>query len=222
VGLVEDDVAQVAEEALPLGVPGQDVVELVGVGEDDPRHLADAPAARNRRVAVVDGRIGPDARGTLHLPEDLELVVGEGLGGVDEKGRGLAVALEGLEDGQVEAERLARRGGRAEDDVAARAKGLDGLALVAVETDAPGGQIVCDTGGQGLAQLSVLRFPGRQDLHVRDAVPKAGAPFQRFQGACDHGRHSSWSFEKRPASVSRSRRLCSTMGTRGPGFPVCR
>ncbi len=220
VGLVEDDVAKVAEKALPLRVPGKHVVKLVGVCDDDPRHLADAPAARNRRVAVVDGRIGPDARGALHVLEDLELVVRQGLRGVDEKGRGLPVALEGLEDGQVEAEGLPRRGGRAEDDVAPRPQGLDGLALVAVEADVTGVQVVGNAGRERCPQLPVLRLPGRQDLDVGDAVPEAGAHFQRFQGGLDHGCHSSWSFEKRLASVSRSRRLCSTMGTSGPGFPV--
>ena len=220
VGLVEDDVAKVAEKALPLRVPGQHVVKLVGVCDDDPRHLADSPAARNRRVAVVDGRIGPDARGALHVLEDLELVVRQGLRGVDEKGRGLPVALEGLEDGQVEAEGLPRRGGRAEDDVAPRPQGLDGLALVAVEADVTGVQVVGNAGRERFVELSVLRLPGRQDLDVGDAVPEAGTHLERFQGGFDHGCHSSWSFEKRLASVSRSRRLCSTMGTRGPGFPV--
>ena len=220
VGLVEDDVAKVAEKALPLRVPGQHVVKLVGIGDDDPGHLADAPAARNRRVAVVDGRIGPDARGALHVLEDLELVVRQGLRGVDEKGCGLPVALEGLEDGKVKGQGLPRRGGGAEDDVASRPQGLDGLTLVTVETDAPGVQVVRDAGGERRPQLAELRFPGRQDLDVGDAVPEAGAHFQRFQGGLDHGCHSSWSFEKRLASVSRSRRLCSTMGTSGPGLPV--
>jgi len=195
-------------------------MEFVGVGEDDPRDLADAPAARHRRVAVVNGRVGADARDALHLPEDLQLVVGEGLRGVDEKGRGQSVASEGLEDGQVEPERLPRRGRRAEDDVAARAEGLDGPALVAVESDAPGVEVAGEGCRQGLAEFPVFRLPGGQDLDVGDAVAKAGALSQRLQGTLDHGRHSSWSFVKRLASVRRSRRLCSTTGTSGPGFPV--
>ena len=220
VGLVEDDIAQVAEKSLPLRVPGQYMVELVGVGDDDPGHLADAPSARDRRVAVVDGRIGPDARGPLHVLEYLELVVRQGLRGVYEKGRGLPVALESLEDGKVEAEGLPGRGGRAEDDVSSRPQGFDGLALVAVEADVPGVQVVRDAGGKRSPQLAEPGLSGRQDLDVGNAVPEAGARLQRFQGGLDHGRHSSWSFEKRLASVSRSRRLCPTMGTSGPGFPV--
>ena len=220
VGLIEDNVAKVPEKALPLRVPGQYMVKLVGVGDDDPRHLPDSSAPGDGGVAVVDCRIGPDARGPLHVLEDLELVVRQGLRGVDEKSRGLPVALEGLEDGQVKAEGLPRRGGRAEDHVSPRPQGFNGLALVAVEANVPGVQVVRDAGRKGDAQIAVLWLPCRQDFDVGDALPEAGAHLQGFQGGLDHGCHSSWSFENRLASVSRSRRLCSTMGTSGPGFPV--
>ena len=89
VQLVDDDVAQVLEEALPLGVVRQDPgVQHVRVGDHDVPGQAHGPRAATGRVAVVG--VGLDVR-----PQGLDqavqlgvLVLGEGLGGEEVEGPG--------------------------------------------------------------------------------------------------------------------------------------
>ncbi len=105
VALVDDDVAQGAQEGGPARVGREDAaVQHVGVGEDEVGVLADPFALLDRGVAVVDG--GPDGvaeRGREFL-DGAQLVGGEGLGGREVE-RGGAAPVGGL--GAVEE---ARRG----------------------------------------------------------------------------------------------------------------
>ena len=105
VGLVDDDPAEAGEEFAPALVVGQDSdVEHVGVRE----HQVRAPTKRRSilagRVAVVD-RL--PKRREAKLRELARLVLGERLGRVEVKRATRGVATQVVEDGEVEAKRLA-------------------------------------------------------------------------------------------------------------------
>ena len=131
VRLVHDDVAQVREHVAPAVVMRQDAdVEHVRVREDEVRPAADLPAPLARRVAVVDR--GARAR-ELERGERARLILRERLRRVEVERPQLRVARDRVEHGQVERERLPRRGAGRDDDVLAAARGVPGLALVLVE-----------------------------------------------------------------------------------------
>ena len=89
VRLVNDAVTQVAVERSPLEVIGENLVQFVGIGEDDARETADARSLVRRRVAVVDRRMQLKFKSLLKLLEHLELVLGHGLHRVEvERGGG--------------------------------------------------------------------------------------------------------------------------------------
>ena len=84
---------------------GQDPdVKHVGVGQDEVRALTDGGALATRRVAVVDRR--PDQLVEAEAVERASLVLGQRLGWIDVERPGGAVAGEGLQRGELEAERL--------------------------------------------------------------------------------------------------------------------
>ena len=143
VRLVDDDVGEVREHVTPAVVVGQHAdVEHVRVGEDEVRPLADLPAALLLGVAVVDR--GADAR-DAELGERPRLVLGERLRRVEVEGAQLRVGRERAQDGEVEGERLPRRGAGRDDDVAAALGRLPGVRLVRVEPlDAARGERVAD------------------------------------------------------------------------------
>ena len=128
VGLVDHDVGEVGEQLRPAGVGIEHpVVHHVRVGQDDAGVAAHETALGGRRVAVVGGgaHLG-EGKG----PDGPELVLGEGLGGVEVERPGLAVGEQRLEDREVEAEALAAgRAGR-DHHVAAVPDGCQRLGLV--------------------------------------------------------------------------------------------
>ncbi len=137
VALVDDDVAQGAQEGGPSGVGGQDrAVEHVGVGERVIGVLTHPFAFFHRRVPVVDG--GPDAlaQGGGQGTYGAVLVGGEGLGGGEVEGGGAAsvggfgAVQEGAEDGGEVGEGLAGGGAGGHDDGFAAQGVLGGAGLV--------------------------------------------------------------------------------------------
>ena len=111
VQLVDDDVAQVLEQADPLVVVGEDAgVEHVGVGDDDVAGLADGASGGGRGVAVVGERLDVGADLFDQSVQLGLLVLGERLGGEEVEGAGVGVFEDGVEDGQVVAEGLAAGG----------------------------------------------------------------------------------------------------------------
>jgi hypothetical protein len=85
VGLIDDHVAQAAEELIPVGVVRQDAgMQHVWVGQYDAGILADGGAVLLRGVAVIDSRCQvPGIRSQAEGCQGGELVLGECLGGKD-------------------------------------------------------------------------------------------------------------------------------------------
>src|SRR5204862_1363479 len=94
------------------------------------RPAADLPTPLARRVAVVDRRAKAQA---LVARERASLVLSERLGRVEVESAQLRLAGEGIEDREVERERLPGRGAGRDDDVLAAPRGVPGFALVGVE-----------------------------------------------------------------------------------------
>ncbi len=140
VDLVEHDILQVAEEVRPRVVVGQDAhMQHVGVGQHDLGVALDQPAAVARRVAVVG--VGHEALPGAVVAELAQLVLRQGLGGVDQQRPAPGVAVQRVHDRQQVGQGLpAGRAGHGADVLAAQHR-RDGLGLVAIEAlDALGGQ----------------------------------------------------------------------------------
>ena len=106
--LVDDHIAQVAQETRPLGVLRQDAgVQHVGIRQDEVRLAAQFLARARRRVAIVDAGVqhGPELQsGLRQTREALQLILRQRLGG-EQVERGRARLLEqALECRQVEAQ----------------------------------------------------------------------------------------------------------------------
>ena len=135
VALVDDDVAQRAQERRPPLVPGQQrVVQQVGVGEDVLRVVADPAPLLRRGVAVVGGRPQPGQRQRL---EPGQLVGGQRLGRATGRARSPRARRRApprrttrRQRRQQVAQALAGRGARGDDDVPARVGELGRLPLV--------------------------------------------------------------------------------------------
>ena len=129
VELVDDDVAEPHEQGVPLGVAGEEAaVEHLGVGEHDVGVVAHPRLLLAARVTVVGAGHEP---GDLHRAERPELVVGQGLGGVEEEGGArLDRIVDRFADRELEAPALARRGAGRDDDIGAVAGEVDRLGLV--------------------------------------------------------------------------------------------
>ena len=113
VRLVDDDDREVGEEVRPRRVVREDPeVEHVGVGEDDVGVAADRRALLARGVAVVDRE--PRVLDAERV-ERARLVLGERLRRVEVERAGAGVAAEHVERGELEAQRLARRGAGGDD-----------------------------------------------------------------------------------------------------------
>ena len=139
VQLVDDDVAQAQQERGPPVVRGEDAhVQHLGVGEHDVGVRADPRALVGGGVAVV-GR--GDEVGHQPLAEAAELILRERLGGEHQQRRVAAAGDDRVDDRQLVAERLARRGAGGDDDVAIGAERLDRGGLVRPQrVDAAGPQ----------------------------------------------------------------------------------
>ena len=128
-------------------------MEHVGIGEDQVRATPDLRPVLARSVAVVD-RVAKrlqSERGQLSC-----LVLGERLGRVEVEGPVAVVPGELVEDGQVEGQRLARRGAAGDDRIPLGCC-LQRLELVRVERlDAGRGQGGLQLGRQGGGEADAL------------------------------------------------------------------
>ena len=128
VALVDDDVAQPAQERRPAGVPGQHrAVQHVRVAEH-PAAVPPGPVALvERGVAVQRGR--PHV-GEVELGEGPQLVGGQRLGRREVQGGGAGVGGERGEHRQLVGQRLAGRGAGRHHDVLSGVGQLGGSHLV--------------------------------------------------------------------------------------------
>jgi hypothetical protein len=138
VQLVHDHVAELLEGARPVRVVREDPgVEHVRVGHDDGAALAGGAPRVPRRVAVVDDGRDREAALREQLPEARLLVARKRLGGVEVDRARVGLARERLEHREVEAEALAARRGRGDDEVPAGPRRRVRLRLVLVEPGDP-------------------------------------------------------------------------------------
>ncbi|OPX75790.1 MAG: hypothetical protein A4E39_00119 [Methanoregulaceae archaeon PtaB.Bin152] len=155
--------------------------------------------------------------------EGTQLVVSEGLCRVKEEECGIGVLEESLEYGEGKGEGLPGRSRGGKDDALLVPEGLDRLALVRVEPDIPGIEVLPEGGGEVAFERPVFGLTGRDLLHVHDTPGEVGVG---QEGAMDipgsHGQDSSRKRQKSRASETRSWQLCSTTGMSGPGFWVVR
>ena len=138
VQLVDDHVLQVLEELGPAGMVRQHPgMQHVGIGERNVCARADGLARVGRRVTVVG--VHADVVGTLGADQGRELVqlghliLRERLGRKEIQRPRRRILQDGVEHGQVVAERLARGGGCGDHDVLAGRHALIRLGLVAIE-----------------------------------------------------------------------------------------
>ena len=114
-------------------------MEHVGVGDHDVRPGADGLARVLRRVPVVRERADVPAQRVGERVQLGELVLRQRLRGKEVQRARVRILEDAVEDRQVVAEGLARRGGRDHDRVAPGRRGVVRLALVRVEPAVPAG-----------------------------------------------------------------------------------
>ena len=122
------------------------------------------------RVAVVGEGADVGAQRLDQAVQLGELVLGQGLGREQVQGARVRVLEDRVQDGQVVAERLARRGGSDHDRVASGARRVVGLALVRVRTLDPAAQ-------EHVAQAGI------------EVVRKVGVPRLLRGKAAERGQH---------------------------------
>ncbi len=184
VRLIDDDVANLLEELEPLGVVGQDGrAQHVRIGDDYLACLAHDGPDGGRRVTVVDGRREVHAGQPGQVPELSELVLAERLGGEEVQRPRRGILRDGLQDGQVVAERFARCGGRHDGHILPGSQRLECLRLMAVQrADASSLQGAHETRLQPVRDGHVLGRLGWQDVPRREAGPHVGLRQQAVQG----------------------------------------
>jgi len=151
VGFIDHHHLQVREERCPPVVPGEDLVELVGLERMIRGMLTDPGAAGRRGVPVINGGIGVDPHSFRKVPDRLQLVVGQGLCRVEEKGRRLRVRNEPLQDRRRKARVFPDAVGVVEDSDAFPPGSGPGPCLVRVQADAAPVQEDLHSGGSGAA-----------------------------------------------------------------------
>jgi hypothetical protein len=133
VKLVDHHVAEILKEVHPLGVMRQDPrVEHVRIGQHEVGASAHGAPRVLRRIPVIGVHAHVGQR-LAELDQLRELVLGEGLGRKQVEHTRLGLLHEGLEDGQIVAERLARGGGRNHHKVLALGHRLEGPRLMRIE-----------------------------------------------------------------------------------------
>ena len=114
-----------------MGAPEEPGVDHIGGHDDDGSggkellSLADGDVAGDLFDAV-----GGESGGGRGLFPAEELVIGEGLGGVEDEGCGMGIVVEHGEGVEVEYQGLARCGGGGDDDIVSEIELFDGQGLV--------------------------------------------------------------------------------------------
>ena len=142
VNFVDDHILEIFKKLDPFGVVRQNaLMQHVRIGNHHMARLADGRARRGGRISVVG--IGLDRRAHI-LDEGVQfrgLIAGKRLCGKDVEGAIGLVLQNGVENGHVVAERLARGRGRDHHAILPRQRRLDGAALMDVGTlNAPAGE----------------------------------------------------------------------------------
>ena len=183
VQLIQDDEPQSLPERLPGSVVREKrEVQEVGVADENLGRIGlELRPAVGRRVAVQD--LGPDARSPREeLPEGLQLVLLQRLGGKQEQGAGLGVREQVLQDGKLIGQALP--GGRPGDDqdVPAGPGERHGVDLVGVEPlDADLLQGLPERLGERGRQIGETRRPGGNLLDVDQVAAALAAACQALE-----------------------------------------
>jgi len=134
VQLVDHHVAQLGEEARPVGVVREDPgVQHVGVGQQHRAALARGPARVDRRVAVIGDRAALQAGFAQQRAQRGFLIARQRLGRKEVERARRRILRQRLEHGQVVTKALARRGRRGDHHVAAGQRVRAGVALMRVQ-----------------------------------------------------------------------------------------
>ena len=184
VHLVGHDVGEPGEQRAPGVVARQQrQMEHFRVGDEDVRRIVpDLAAEMGARVAVEDGGRGAGRRRQRgrQLVDGLELVLGQGLEGIQEDGPGVRVAQDLLEDRQQVGQGLAAGRGGGHGHMAAGPGKIRGPGLVGIEPGyAPRGQQVGHRAGKGPGRVGENRRRGRKHAVVDHQMPQALGRQQR-------------------------------------------
>ena len=179
VQLVNDDVAQVLEEALPFRVMRQDTgVEHVRVADDDmPGQPHRSPGAAGR-IAVVGERLDVHPQRLDETVQLAVLVLTERFGREEVERPAGVIVEDGLEHRHVVAERLPGRRCRHHDDIAAVQDRLNGRRLMGIRAaDAAARQRRREPWIEARRPLGIrcltrrLQAPGRQVIAKGGRLP---------------------------------------------------
>ena len=169
VQLIDHDVAQILEQARPAGVVRQDAgVQHVGIGQHQMALFANGFSRVARRVAVVREHAEAIVQPLVDVVQLGELVLRQRLGGKEIERARVGISKNRVQDRQVVAERLARRGRRDDDHILSRVHRFRGRQ--------PGG---CKARRTPLAAYAATRSACIQDREVRPLrvpVRESGAP----------------------------------------------
>jgi len=192
VEFIEDDVAEIFEEARPARMVREDAgVKHVGIGENDVTLFADGFAGVARSVAVVSENTEAIIEALIKVVEFGELVLREGFGGEEVKRAAIGIFEDSVQDGQVVAKSFSGSCGRDNDDVFSGVDRFGGGGLMGVEAanalcGVGGGEIRVNPGGEvsplGIAGGEVA--DGGEDFGV---VVAGGEGVEDFVDAGDGG-----------------------------------
>ena len=103
--------------------------------------------------------------------ECARLILGERLGRIEIEGAKLGLPCQGVEDGEVERERLSGGRARGDDDMLTPGRRLPGVELMCVErVDTARAQGLDDSRLEPIRERSRYRSPGRLDAEMRDLI----------------------------------------------------
>ncbi len=115
---IEDDVAEVFEEASPARMVREDAgVQHVWIGQNDVTFFANGFASVGGRVAVVSENAEAVFQTPVEVVEFGELVLREGLGGEEVECAGAGIFEDRVQNWHVIAQRFSGGGGRHDDDI---------------------------------------------------------------------------------------------------------
>ena len=134
VDFVDDDILQVFKQLDPLGMPRENGrMEHIGVGDDNMARLPDGTAGCDRGVAVVGIGLNRHVHGLNERVQLVRLVRRKRFGGKQIQRAAVRVFQNGVQDGQVIAERLARGRRRDHDHMLSPQGRIHRLTLMGVE-----------------------------------------------------------------------------------------
>ena len=167
VQLIEDDVAEVFEQARPARVMREDAgVQHVRIGQDDVPFFADGSARVGGSVAVISENAEAIVETLVEIVEFGELVLREGLGGEEVERAAIRIFEGPVQYRQVIAQSFAGGRGRDNDDIFSGVDGFGCLGLMSVEvTNAFGGLDGGEIGMHPGREVRPLGLPRRKMAH---------------------------------------------------------